>query len=225
VDRYLGSQRCETESPVERAAAAGRPGPRRVGAQQLPEAPQRRLLDGGSGALTSISWQPPSSITFEQWVSHGRRLGTIGRGVGWWIGDWLRFGNGAYGEKYVPAARITGYDVQTLMNMVYVASRIEPSRRREKLSWSHHAEVAALAPEDQDACLLHAEQQRFSVNDLRVQLRQQRNREAALAASDPAPPKPVTTCPSCGHTFCADGRMRLGRGHADLPRGIDADAA
>ena len=51
------------------------------------------------------------------------------------------------------ASRITGYDVQTLMNMVYVATRFESGRRRERLSWSHHAELAALEPPEQEEWL------------------------------------------------------------------------
>ena len=36
------------------------------------------------------------------------------------------------------------------MNMVYVASRFEVSRRREMLSWSHHAALAALDRDGQE---------------------------------------------------------------------------
>ena len=150
-------------------------------------------------------------MRFEDWVIDGRRLGTIGRGVGWWIGDWLRFGNQAYGEKYVRAGRITGYDVQTLMNMTYVASRVEISRRRESLSWSHHAEVAALSAVDQDLWLARAEEYRLSVQDLRVMLREARNRERT-ESPEPEPaaslehrPSPMV-CPQCGNPI----RQRTG---------------
>src|SRR4051812_36750101 len=88
-------------------------------------ASSRRGLAASTGQITNVSWSAPGAMSFEQWVLHGRRLGAIGRGIGWWLGDWLRFGNARYGEKYVQASRITGYDVQTLMNMVYVASRVD----------------------------------------------------------------------------------------------------
>ncbi|HWF74178.1 MAG TPA: hypothetical protein VG186_12575, partial [Solirubrobacteraceae bacterium] len=146
-------------------------------------------------------------------------LGMIGRGVGWWIGDWLRYGNAAYGERYVRAARITGYDVQTLMNMTYVASRVHLSRRREKLSWSHHAEVAAMSDEDQAAWLVRAEEDRLSVQDLRVMLREARNRDRTPEGLDegtaPAAARrePGTVCPHCGHPI----RVNAGR------RGHDSD--
>ena len=54
------------------------------------------------------------------------------------------------------------------MNMVYVATRFEAERRRERLSWSHHAELAALEPDDQEQWLTRAEEQRLSVRDLRA---------------------------------------------------------
>ena len=108
----------------------------------------------------------------------GRRLARLGR-PGWWIGDWLRFGAEAFGERYAPAARTTGYDRQSLMNMVYVASKIEPGRRREQLSWSHHAELAALEPADQDRWLDHAVDERLSVRSLREAIRGQRRAAAA----------------------------------------------
>jgi hypothetical protein len=140
-------------------------------------------------------------MSFEQWVFHGRRLGTIGRGVGWWIADWLRFGNARYGEKYVRAARITGYDVQTLMNMVYVASSVDPPRRRERLSWSHHAEVAALPPEEQTRWLDRVEGERLSVAALRMLLREARRGKALEAGGEPDAPAGADVCPQCGYAL------------------------
>ena len=46
----------------------------------------------------------------------------------WWVGDWLQYGTSKWGEKYSEAARITGYDVKTLRNIVYVAKRFSLSR-------------------------------------------------------------------------------------------------
>jgi hypothetical protein len=121
--------------------------------------------------LTPVSWSAELNLALEEWVGQGRRLGAIARGAHWWIGDWLRFGNAKFGERYVRAAKITGYEPQTLMNMAYVASRFPVSRRREKLSWSHHAEVAALDADDQDQWLDRAESERLSKRCLRAELR------------------------------------------------------
>jgi hypothetical protein len=163
-------------------------------------------------ALTAVSWRPLGEMTFADWVEHGRRLGLMGRSAGWWIGDWLYYGNAEYGERYARAARVTGYDVQTLMNMVYVASHVAPSRRREKLSWSHHAEVVAMNPSEQDMWLDRAEADRLSVRCLREQIRRvtraarQTEEQAALAGRGHPHPvpgihDPEVVCPSCGHSF------------------------
>ena len=177
-------------------------------------------LVGTPGQLTNVAWSAPGAMSFEQWVLHGRRLGAIGRGVGWWLGDWLRFGNARYGEKYVRASRITGYDVQTLMNMVYVASSVDPSRRRSRLPWSHHAEVAALPPEEQDHWLDRVERHRLSVRDLRLLLRDARRGEALEQGADAdreahgADPEAheAVCCPKCGHAVELNGgRPRGGR--------------
>lgn len=172
-----------------------------------------RLAQDGSPArpaITTVSWRPDPDLSFADWIGQGRKLGLMGRNVGWWIGDWLRFGNAVYGERYVRASRVTGYDVQTLMNMVYVASHIEPSRRREGLSWSHHAEVACLSPAEQDRWLDHAEEERLSVRCLRQELRRERRARQGLnervraqltqsTASDPDDYESHVVCPSCGH--------------------------
>lgn len=58
--------------------------------------------------------------------------------------DLLRFGENKYGDKYTNAVDATECDYQTLSNAKPVAEKVEIYRRRENLSWSHHAEVAAL---------------------------------------------------------------------------------
>ena len=162
--------------------------------------------------IGSVCWQPAREIDLAQWLECGRKLGTVGRNVAWWIGDWLQYGTARYGERYPRAAKITGYDVQSLMNMAWVASRFEPARRRGGLSWSHHAEVAALAPDEQDRWLERAAQERMSVRCLRTELRTMRRvgvaaDTPALAAEPPAPATeppapaaepPALVCPHCG---------------------------
>lgn len=163
-------------------------------------------------ALTPTSWAAGCELAVSEWVEQGRCLGAIGRGSAWWIGDWVRYGSSRYGDKYAAAARVTGYDVQSLMNMSYVAGRFEPSRRRRALSFSHHAELAGLPPGDQDLWLDRAEAGGLSVRALRLELRNARQRSAARAALARArlqavPDGPasgaddVLECPHCGHHF------------------------
>lgn len=132
--------------------------------------------------LTTISWAPRTELAVVDWVRQGRWLGALSRGAGWWIGDWLRYGNAHYGQRYSAAARATGYDVQSLMNMAYVAGRFEPPRRRPSLSFSHHAELAGLSPDDQDVWLDRTEAGGLSVRSLRVELRHARKRAESRQA-------------------------------------------
>lgn len=133
----------------------------------------------GDQTITETAWEPKTELTFDQWETIGRDLGRMGRACQWWIGDWLNFGAPRYGDKYTNAIEITGYDIQTLANMAWVAGRYEPSRRRENLSWSHHAEVATLDPADQDQWLTLAEQQNLGVHKLRAAIKPPREIEAA----------------------------------------------
>jgi hypothetical protein len=144
-----------------------------------------------------VSWRPGQDLELAQWLEHGRRFGLLGRNVAWWIGDWLVYGNERYGERYPRAAKVTGYDAQSLMNMAWVASRFDPSRRREGLSWSHHAEVASLPQPEQDTWLDQCETQRMSVHCLRIELR------ASLRAGRGPKPKqsPTLVCPKCGDSI------------------------
>ena len=156
-----------------------------------------------------VCWQAGGHLEIEEWAEHGRRLGTIGRGAGWWIGDWLAYGNQRFGERYSRASRLTGYDVQTLMNMVYVATCIDVSRRRENLSFSHHAEVAALEPDEQDRWLDHALRERLSVRCLREEIRRERRSAEAACGTQVARSRATSrlgfVCPDCGCQFAGAG--------------------
>jgi hypothetical protein len=171
-----------------------------------------------SAALTATSWSPRVKLTVADWARQGRWLGALGRGSGWWIGDWVRYGNARYGDRYGPAARVTGYDVQSLMNMAYVSGRFEASRRRDGLSFSHHAELAGLPAEEQDLWLDRAEAGALSVRSLRSELRRARHRATsrerssasrraanAHGPSGEAPAasgsEPEVVCPECGYHF------------------------
>jgi hypothetical protein len=77
--------------------------------------------------------------------------------MNWWLGDWLNRGEKRFGETYVQAIDETGMAYQTLANIKWVASAIDVSRRRENLTWKHHAEVAKLPPDAQDVWLGYAE--------------------------------------------------------------------
>lgn len=155
-----------------------------------------------SAELTQVGWRPHGDMGLAEWSAVGRRFGEIGRCSQWWLGDWINYGNEKFGERYTRAVKLTGYDVQSLMNMVYVASRFEISRRRENLSWSHHAALAALDVDSQEHWLTRAVADKLSVADLRVELRGRRRVLKVSEADDRSPKEPTDAdtlvCPNCG---------------------------
>lgn len=155
--------------------------------------------------VDAVAWRPAGTLELPQWTEVGRRLGTMGRCSQWWLGDWVRYGVSKWGEKYKAAARITGYDGHSLRNMAYVASRFDLSRRRDKLSFSHHAEVSALESAEQDYWLELASSRRLSVGDLRIELRaagRRCDRVSSPSTSAIALHEGIAAvCPECEHTF------------------------
>jgi len=102
---------------------------------------------------------------------HKRRLCLGQKALNWHIGDWWAFGDHRYGERAKAAAEgIFGREFQTLVNLGNVSNRFESNRRRLDLSWSHHAEVAALPPAKADALLDQAEAGGWSTRELRARI-------------------------------------------------------
>lgn len=104
-----------------------------------------------AGAIDSVSWTAPSSLTFEQWQEVGRKLQTVSGSVRWWVGDWLNEGERRYGETYTQAIEVTGNKLQYLKDCKWVAAAVEKSLRKDVLSWTHHQHVAQLAKLDRVA--------------------------------------------------------------------------
>jgi hypothetical protein len=162
-----------------------------------------------TATITPVAWTASGEMDLAEWVAAGRSLGAIGRCSQWWLADWIRYGNARFGERYARAAAITGYDPQTLMNMVYVASRFDFSRRREKLSWSHHEAVASLEQDRQERWLNLATERKLSVADLRLELRSRRGPHTKGSEGDLAPVDDTTwVCPKCGQGVSVISRVR-----------------
>jgi hypothetical protein len=81
---------------------------------------------------------------------------------------------GGFLGKYGLAAGLFEEEYQTLRNWAWVERHLPLSRRRDKLSWTHHAEVAALPPAQQSKYLARAEKEKWSAGKLRRELRSAR---------------------------------------------------
>jgi hypothetical protein len=111
-----------------------------------------------------------SDMPFSEWKEVGRRLARICDGSAWAMGDWIVYGQTAYGRRYIEAVKATDLDYKTLRNYAWVARRFAPSRRRLGLSFQHHAQVAALSDAEQDLWLGRCETLGWSRGELRRQL-------------------------------------------------------
>lgn len=126
----------------------------------------------------------------------------MSRASAWWIGDWLLYGTAKWGERYVEAAKITGYDSKTLRNIRYVSSCFDLSLRRDNLTWSHHALLAGLEPGEQRRWLDRATADRLTVGDLRIELRASKRGKYSVSGSSHPPDdqeqRDAVICPRCG---------------------------
>lgn len=157
-------------------------------------------------SISEVAWTGNESMEYHDWVFEGRRIGAMGRGSPWWVGDWLLYGTARWGERYAEAVKITGYDAKSLRNMRYVASRFDLSLRRDALSWSHHALLVALDVGEQSSWLDRAVADKLSVDDLRIELRAARRGgySASKAEADSQQTSgdvSAVVCPECGHEF------------------------
>lgn len=109
----------------------------------------------------------PQRLSFAQWLKIGNQLASLTTSTAWCLGDWLVYGEMAFTGRYREAIAQTSLDYQTLRNYAWVAKQVPLSRRRDRLSFSHHAEVAALSEPEQDFWLRRAEELAWSRNRLR----------------------------------------------------------
>jgi hypothetical protein len=140
--------------------------------------PAHRLAAGLSAhsecdqvVIPRIGMMLPRQLPYDKWIRIGRQLATISSSSAWCLGDWLAYGEDAYSGRYRDAIEQTSLDYQTLRNYAWVARRFALSRRRDTLSFAHHAEVARLPEPEQDFWLRKAVELSWSRNRLRQEVR------------------------------------------------------
>jgi hypothetical protein len=102
----------------------------------------------------------PEGWSFERWQRKGFQIGKERSATKWKIGDWWIYGERYDGRRYT-APDLFGMHYHTCENYAVVARAFGGSRRREAMSFAHHAEVASLPPDEADRlldwCLADAE--------------------------------------------------------------------
>ncbi len=159
------------------------------------------------------------SPSFDQWQSVGQFLRYADGSLHWWIGDWLNYGERAYGEKYTQAMETTGFDYQTCADDKWVADKVEFSSRKENLSFAHHKAIAPLEPLDQTIFLETAEREGLTRDELRERVRDFR---AGNALKLVAPPE--DGCEVTDLLRLIDNGYRFGTIYADPPWKYDNQA-
>jgi hypothetical protein len=130
-------------------------------------------------------------LSIQQWRELLENLAAMDAGLQWWIGDALVYGEQVFEEElFIQVSSEVGLEPATLVNYRWVASSVHESRRREELSFSHHAEVARLKPTEQEKMLKRAIAEAWSVRELRVvvALEHPQNGQQALPLEDDRDP-------------------------------------
>jgi hypothetical protein len=136
------------------------------------------------GAATPTSLVLPADMSYERYEALGFALAQAHNRIGWWIADWINFGERVYGEMYAQAIEVTGMRYATLMTYASVARRVPVERRRPELKFGHHAEVASLEPKEQSEWLEQAVVNDWKRDDLRHRLRPPKVLPHAVEAAD-----------------------------------------
>lgn len=134
-----------------------------------------------------VALELPPGLSLEEWKEIGVPLLDAGQSLMWWIGDWMNYGELEYRESYAQATAVTGMDYQTIANAKWVCERVEVSRRRENLSFGHHASVAALDRRSQTQLLNRAVKEGLTVQALRAEVKrinEERRAEAEAAVGE-----------------------------------------
>ena len=165
-------------------------------------------LAPSSGAVELSRYIRPTGldldgVSYREWHSIGQTLFFMYEWTPWAIGDWLNYGERVFGETYAQAAAISGRTVRTLYNLSYIARKIPPERRVERLDIGHHDVVAPLPPDEQRRFLDEGRRMdeesngHLTVPAFREHVRQ--NRTPQAKAEEVAPPT-IKRCEACGGT-------------------------
>lgn len=150
-----------------------------------PAAMQLALELGATTDSISLVITDPD-LPFENWENIGRCIGFAGNAWQWWAGDWINTGEALYGEesaqgvddpttRYDALRRVTGQAQQTLLNVSSVCRKVSRERRRGELTFTHHAAVASLEPDEQTRWLQAAIDNNWSVSELKQAIKDEKH--------------------------------------------------
>lgn len=119
---------------------------------------------------TATSLMIPESFSEDQCLEVVRQLQGMDKCIRWWLGDAIAAAEKRYGAAK-RIAQVAGVSQQSLHHCSRLSEKFEDCRRRQNLSWSHHAEVVSLPEEEQEKWLDYAEEQGLSRQALRTEIK------------------------------------------------------
>ena len=134
--------------------------------------------------FTPVGLILPETITFDEWLALAPILRLFTRASLWWWGDYLNIGERKWGEMYTQALEESDYSYETLRHAKWICKEIDLCRRRHKLPFSFHQEVAELDKSLQDTMLYDCEDEGWNRQELRSNIKQYKRNLLSLNNKD-----------------------------------------
>lgn len=109
-----------------------------------------------------------TNTTYEEWYAYGKKLSRAYSALQWAIGDWLNFGEAAFGEKYAQALDDLTFAYGTLRNYASVCARIPVRNRDRRLKFHQVKHVACLDPESQARVIEEAVKHKMTGDEIQA---------------------------------------------------------
>lgn len=187
------------DSPQVEAAEPALPKSEKSTPDDFPQVEGVELSKVGLGAAKGMS--------DELWSEALRKIAPIEGGSPWWVGDLLVLQPKRYGETFAAAQELTGYKVQRLKDLKYVASKVPAAVREPSLSIWVHKVVATMHPAEQELWLKHAAEEgwtakslRDEVEEFREEMKQRRQgggQDESFPGGEYRPPTPLEQANRC----------------------------
>jgi hypothetical protein len=178
-----GSPPARSAQQAARTSGGDQTGHPQAAADEVATRRQPLAMTNGAGGIVDASrngLRLDPRMPFDAWKALGARIKVRSDASSWWLGDWLMFGRQQYGDRHKEAFEVTGLDDQTLDNFGVVARRFDLSRRRENLSFQHHADVCEMGDAAQDHWLNLAARNGWPKAELRLRIRDAARTSGAL---------------------------------------------
>jgi hypothetical protein len=135
----------------------------------------RDLERSGALTATSLDLSERPDLDYEQLESLVAYWGYVHNTSRWALFDTLRAIEMRHGDLVAQAATLTGLAPSTIENGMSIVNKVPKSRRRAGVHFSIHAEVTALAPNDQRRWLKTAEMEGLSRDELRARIKAEKD--------------------------------------------------